>query len=46
MGLLRNGVPVFGFSGSFLKAGALLGLDADPVLQGQYAASLVLKYLD
>ncbi|MBU1232373.1 MAG: hypothetical protein KKC77_05750 [Proteobacteria bacterium] len=38
---LRNQTPVFGFSGSFVKAGALLGLDADPRLQGQYAASLV-----
>lgn len=38
---LRNQIPVFGFSGSFVKAGALLGLDADPSLQGQYAASLV-----
>ena len=39
---LRNQIPVFGFSGSFVKAGALLGLEADPRLQGQYAASLVL----
>lgn len=38
---LRNQIPVFGFSGSFVKAGALLGLDADPSLQGQYAAALV-----
>jgi len=38
---LRNGTPVFGFSGSFVKAGALLGLDADPVKQGEFAASLV-----
>lgn len=42
---LRNGVPVFGFSSSFVKAGALLGLTADPVLQGQYVASLILSCL-
>ena len=42
---LRNGVPVFGFSHSFVKAGALLGLTADPVLQGEYAASLILTCL-
>ncbi len=38
---LRSGTPVFGFSGSFVKAGALFGLDADPVAQGEFAASLV-----
>ncbi len=38
---LRNNTPVFGFSGSFVKAGALLGLEADPTLQGKYAATLV-----
>lgn len=42
---LRQQVPVFGFSGSFVKAGALLGLDADPGLQGEYAASLVVEGL-
>lgn len=42
---LRNGVPVFGFSRSFVKAGALLGLTADPIMQGQYAASLILNCL-
>ena len=42
---LRQQVPVFGFSGSFVKAGALLGLEADPVLQGEYAASLVVEGL-
>ncbi len=42
---LRQQVPVFGFSGSFVKAGALLGLNADPVLQGEYAASLVFEKL-
>lgn len=42
---LRQQVPVFGFSGSFVKAGALLGLNADPVLQGEYAASLVIGKL-
>lgn len=43
---LRSGIPVFGFSGSLVKAGALLGFEADPVLQGKYAASMVLKCLD
>lgn len=38
---LRSGIPVFGFSGSFVKAGALFGLDADPAAQGKYAALLV-----
>ncbi len=38
---LRNKTPVFGFSGSFVKAGALLGIEADSTLQGQYAAMLV-----
>jgi len=42
---LRSGIPVFGFSGSFVKAGALLGLDANPVTQGEFAASLVKKCL-
>lgn len=42
---LRSGVPVFGFSGSFVKAGALLGMEADPVLQGQRAAVQVLRCL-
>ena len=43
---LRQQIPVFGFSGSFVKAGALLGLDADPALQGEYAASLVVSGLE
>lgn len=42
---LRKQVPVFGFSGSFVVAGALLGLDADPTLQGEYAAALVVAKL-
>jgi putative tryptophan/tyrosine transport system substrate-binding protein len=40
---LRQQIPVFGFSGSFVKAGALLGLEADPALQGEYAARLVME---
>lgn len=43
---LRQRIPVFGFSGSFVKAGALFGLDADPGLQGEYAASLVASGLE
>ena len=42
---LRSGTPVFGFSGSFVKAGALLGLDAKPVTQGKFAARLVRRCL-
>jgi ABC-type uncharacterized transport system substrate-binding protein len=42
---LRQQIPVFGFSGSFVKAGALLGLDVNPLLQGEYAASLVVSGL-
>ncbi len=38
---LRHGIPVFGFSGSFVKAGALFGLEADPVTQGEFTASIV-----
>ncbi len=43
---LRQQVPVFGFSGSFVKAGAVLGLGTSPALQGEYAAALVLDLLD
>ncbi len=42
---LRQQVPVFGFSGSFVKAGAVLGLGTSPALQGEYAATLVLDLL-
>lgn len=43
---LRQEIPVFGFSGSFVKAGAVLGLGTSPALQGEYAAALVLDLLD
>ncbi len=42
---LRSGTPVFGFSGSFVRAGALFGLDADPKIQGEYAAMLTKQCL-
>jgi putative tryptophan/tyrosine transport system substrate-binding protein len=38
---LRRRVPVFGFSASFVRAGALLGVGLDPATQGAQAAALV-----
>lgn len=37
---LRRRVPVFGFSPSFVRAGALLGVGIDPAAQGGQAAQL------
>lgn len=42
---LRRRVPVFGFSKSFVRAGALLGVGLDPMTQGTQVASLVLEVL-
>jgi putative tryptophan/tyrosine transport system substrate-binding protein len=42
---VRTHTPVFGFSGAFVKAGALLGVGIDPQVQGQQAAALGLKLL-
>lgn len=42
---LRRRVPVFGFSTSFVRAGALLGVGLDPANQGTQAATLVLDVL-
>lgn len=38
---LRRRVPVFGFSASFVRAGALVGVGLDPAMQGTQAATLV-----
>jgi ABC-type uncharacterized transport system substrate-binding protein len=37
---LRTNLPVFGFSPSFVRAGALLGVGVDPVAQGKQAAAI------
>jgi putative ABC transport system substrate-binding protein len=42
---LRNNLPVFGFSASFVRAGALLGVGVDPAAQGNQAARIVLQIL-
>jgi len=46
LGAIRRKKPVFGFSASFVRAGALLGVGIDPRAQGRQAAGiadLVLK---
>lgn len=40
---LRQKVPVFGFSKSFVKAGALLGVGIDPEVQGEQAAQILVR---
>jgi ABC-type uncharacterized transport system substrate-binding protein len=42
---LRRRVPVFGFSPSFVRAGALFGVGIDPAAQGGQAALLVKEAL-
>jgi putative ABC transport system substrate-binding protein len=42
---LRRGVPVYGFSGPFVHAGAMLGMGVDPAAQGRQAAELTLRIL-
>ena len=42
---LRRRVPVFGFSTSFVRAGALLGVGLEPATQGKQAAALVHDFL-
>jgi putative ABC transport system substrate-binding protein len=37
---LRTNLPVFGFSPSFVRAGALLGVGVDPAAQGKQAAAI------
>ncbi|MBI3832209.1 MAG: hypothetical protein HY291_21990 [Planctomycetes bacterium] len=40
---LRQKVPVFGFSKSFVKAGALLGVGIEPEAQGEQAAQILVR---
>jgi len=42
---LRRRVPVFGFSPSFVRAGALLGIGIDPAAQGRQTAEIVDRLL-
>lgn len=42
---VRRRVPVFGFSTSFVRAGALVGVGLDPAMQGTQAATLVREVL-
>ncbi len=42
---LRANTPVFGFSDSFVRAGALLGINVDPARQGAQASDLLLARL-
>jgi putative ABC transport system substrate-binding protein len=43
---LRNKIPVWGFSTSFVRAGALLGVGVEPRAQGAQAASILIRHLD
>lgn len=43
---LRRRVPVFGFSTSFVRAGALFGVGLEPATQGKQAAALVRDVLN
>lgn len=42
---LRRKIPVFGFSTTFVRAGALLGVGLDPAQQGTQAGDLVIELL-
>ncbi len=42
---IRKGVPVFGYSASVVKAGALLGVSVDPRAEGEQAAKLAMELL-
>jgi putative ABC transport system substrate-binding protein len=42
---LRRKIPVFGFSTTFVRAGALLGVGLDPAEQGAQAGTLVIEML-
>jgi ABC-type uncharacterized transport system substrate-binding protein len=42
---LRRGVPVYGFSKPFVRAGALLGTGIEPQTQGEQSAELLLRQL-
>jgi putative ABC transport system substrate-binding protein len=43
---LRHGVPVYGFSRPFVRAGALLGMGVEPEAQGEQAATVLKSWLD
>lgn len=43
---LRKKIPVWGFSPSFVRAGALLGVGVEPRAQGVQAAAIVSRVLD
>jgi len=43
---VRNGIPVWGFSPAFVRAGALIGGGVDPHTQGEQAADLVNQLKD
>jgi ABC-type uncharacterized transport system substrate-binding protein len=45
LGAMRRGVPVFGFSRAFVRAGALLGVAIDPEEQGRHTAELTDRLL-
>jgi len=38
---LRSGVPVYGFSRPFVRAGALLGMGVEPEMQGEQGAAVI-----
>ena len=42
---VRRGVPAFGYSPSFVKAGAAFGVGVDPKSQGERAAKLLIERL-
>lgn len=46
LGGLRKKIPVWGFSPSFVRAGALLGVGVEPRAQGDQAAAIVAGVLD
>jgi putative tryptophan/tyrosine transport system substrate-binding protein len=43
---LRKKIPVWGFSTSFVRAGALLGVGVEPRAQGSQAAGILTKEID
>lgn len=45
LGALRQGVPVYGFSRPFVRAGALLGIGVEPETQGEQVAEVLQKLL-
>jgi putative ABC transport system substrate-binding protein len=43
---IRKKIPVWGFSTSFVRAGALIGVGVEPRAQGAQAAEVLIKLLD